>query len=111
MEIHKESSKEGQKNDLGLEKEPFSAGLKALELFSLLQGSTEDSCSFSRHRKPACVGGQNHVTCNKLPGAGDTEHLGDELHAHLARWKQTHRVRALPPAGLVLRGCSYHWRE
>lgn len=38
----RESSKEGQKNDPGF----VSTGLKALKLFSSLQGSTEDSCSF-----------------------------------------------------------------
>lgn len=68
----------------GLEEEPFSADPEELKLFSLLQGSAEDSCSFSRHRKPACSRGQNHVPCNKLPGAGDTEYLDDELHTHLA---------------------------
>ena len=76
--------KGGPEKRPGAGKGVVSAGLEALKLFSLLQGSTEDSCSFSRHRKPACGRGQNHVTCNKLPEAGDTKHLDDELHTHLA---------------------------
>jgi len=103
--------KAGPEKRPGAGKGAVQCDLEVLKLFSLLQGSTEDSFSFSCHRKPACGRGQNHATCNKLPGAGDTEHLDDELHAHLARRDQTHRVRALPPAGLVLWGCSCHWHE
>lgn len=41
-----------------------STGSEALEPFSLLQGSTEDSFSFSCHHKPTCDRGQNHIACN-----------------------------------------------
>lgn len=100
---YKKSSKEGRKNDPGLQKGVVSTSLEDLELISLLQGSTEESCNFSHHHKPACGRGQNHV-CNKLLSAGDIEHLDDELHIHLARWKQTCWVWALAPARMVLRG-------